>query len=411
MKDKNYSANIYWDKRYPKAGTELCPVKLFVNINGLQFKVSLKLYSTSEDYKAAMRGRGGSLDIKEFRRQINDYKDKAEKILERLPNPSRETFNRLFKSETDLFASNKTDVSFLFGEYIRTCEQEERIKTALNIKAALNSFLKYKPKLFLEDIDEAFLKGYRRWMENQGNSATTAQIYMRNLRSIFNKAIKDGYISEKHYPFRNYTIGTTAKSKSVLYSEQLKALWEYEPSGLRERRAKDYWFFCYLCNGMNFKDAVYLKYKDMKGENISFVREKTKHTNTVSEKAIKVYLHDEIRRIIEAWGNKDGKPDEHIFPMLNGCKTAIEREKRRKTHQRLTNRMLNGIGVKLGFEERLVLNLARHSFATHLKLAGTPVSFITDALGHSSGKTTEHYLKSIPDEKYKAISDSLLSFK
>lgn len=72
--------------------------------------------------------------------------------------------------------------------------------------------------------------------------------------------------------------------------------------------------------------------------------------------------------------------------------------------------MLNQIGTKLGFNVRLNLNLARHSFATMLKISGTPTSFITDALGHSNSKTTEHYLKSIPDEKYKNISDKLLEF-
>jgi integrase len=207
-----------------------------------------------------------------------------------------------------------------------------------------------------------------------------------------------------------FTIGTSAKSKSVLYAEDLKKLWDYEGITLREKRSKDYFFFLYLCNGMNFKDAAYLQFKDIKGDTLSFVREKTKNTNTVADKQITVYLHEEIKNIINRWGNKPGNPTDYIFPILNGKKTAIEREKRRNNMQREINDNLKAIGEKLGFEESLVLNLARHSFATHLKISGTPTSFISDAMGHANSKTTEHYLKSIPTDKTREISNSLLSF-
>lgn len=410
MKTKNYSINTHWDKRYPKAGTDHCPVQLAVNLSGLQFKVSLKLYASKADYDRALNSKGGSEEVKELRKQITEYTTKAELILERLPNPTREVFQRLFKSETDLFASQKTDITFLYEEYINHAKDEGRIKTAQNLEWSLKSFKRYKTRIYFEDINEQWLKGYKTYMTKEGNSTTTAQMYLRNLRTIFNIAIKQGYISEKHYPFKLFTIGTSAKSKSVLYADDLKKLWDYPGTTLRERRAKDYFFFLYLCNGMNFKDAAYLQFKDIKGDTLSFVREKTKNTNTVADKQITVYLHEEIRNIINRWGNKSGNSTDYIFPILNGKKTAIEREKRRNNMQREINDNLKAIGEKLGFEESLVLNLARHSFATHLKISGTPTSFISDAMGHANSKTTEHYLKSIPTDKTREISNSLLSF-
>jgi integrase/recombinase XerD len=410
MKQSNYSISILWDKRSTKVGTKLCPVKLSLNLNGLQFLVGLKLYATEEDFEKAIKGKGGSNENKELRKQMNDYMAKAETILERMPNPTRESFKRLFKSETDLFTTNKTDVSFLFEEKIQQLMKEERIKTAENCAHALKSLKRFKKELYFEDLDVHFLEGYKAWVAKEGNSPTTAQIYLRNLRAIFNKAIKDGYISEKHYPFKNFSIGTSAKSKSVLYPAQLKQLWEYAPVGLRERRAKDYFFFCYLSNGMNFKDVVYLKFKDMKTETLLFVREKTKRTNKVAEKQIKVHLHPELKRIIQILGNKTENPEEYIFPILNGLKTPFEKEKRRKAFQKMTNKSLRAIGKKLKFEDNLCLNLARHSFATRLKIDGTPLSFISDAMGHANTKTTEHYLKSLPDDKFREISESLLCF-
>ena len=410
MKAKNYSINIHHDKRYPKAGTDLCPIQLAVNLSGLQFKVSLKLYSNKADFDKACNSKGGSEEIKELRRQITEYTTKAESILERLPNPTREVFQRLFKSETDLFASQKTDITFLFEEYIAHVKSEDRIKTAQNIAGSLKSFKKYKSNIFFEDINEQWLKGYKAFMTKEGNSATTAQMYLRNLRTIFNIAIKQGYISEKHYPFKIFTIGTSAKSKSVLYEDDLKKLWDYQGTTLRERRSLDYFWMCYLSNGFNFKDCCYLKFKNIKGDTLSFVREKTKNTNTVADKQISVYINDKMRAIIETWGNKPGNPEDYIFPILNGKVTAEDKEERRHKIQKQINANLKEIGKKLGIQEKVILNVARHSFATTLKINGTPTSFIGEAMGHSNSKTTEHYLKSIPTEKAREMSDSLLSF-
>jgi integrase/recombinase XerD len=58
----------------------------------------------------------------------------------------------------------------------------------------------------------------------------------------------------------------------------------------------------------------------------------------------------------------------------------------------------------------LTWNLARHSFVTRLKIDGTPTAFISEALGHSSSAVTAHYMKTLPDNKYKEMSENLLKF-
>ena len=82
----------------------------------------------------------------------------------------------------------------------------------------------------------------------------------------------------------------------------------------------------------------------------------------------------------------------------------------RNRYKIVCNVCLSDIGRRLGFDVHLCLNLARHSFATSLKLSGTPLLFISDAMGHTSSTTTAHYLKSIPDENIKQLSSQLLNF-
>lgn len=368
------------------------------------------MYASSAEFEKIVQGRAGNEQIKTLRRDLNEYVSKAEKILLRLNNPTRESFQRLFKSETDLFTSNKTDVEYFFKQKIRELHEQERFSSASLYKLSFNSLKKYKTNLCFENIDERFLRGYKLCMEKKGNSVATAQLYLRNLKHIFNKAIKEGFISERFYPFRNFSIGTAEKSKAVLYPEQIKALWEYVPMDFKEKRAKAYFFFSYLANGMNFKDVAYIKQKAIKSGKLTFVREKTKYTNSVSNKQIQVYLHPELLKIIDEYGSKTSNPDDYLFPILNDCKTASEKYQKQKEERKLINKALYKIGLGLSLEYRLCINLARHSFATRLKLDGTPLSFISDAFGHSSIKTTEHYLKSIPDENLKNISNSLLNF-
>lgn len=410
MKQDNYSVNIHWDGRSPKAGTNLCPVQLGVNLNGLQFKIGLKLYATKDDFEKAMLGKGGNHEIKQLREEINKFRQKAKEILDNLPNPTRETFQRLFKSDADL-GKGKTDITILFEDYNNDLVKEDRLKSAQINGHTLKSLHSYKPKIYLEEIDDKFLKGYVNWMLNKGNSYSTAQIYLRNLRTVYNRAINDGFIAKKYYPFTSFTIGSSSKSKNVLYPEQVKALFDYVPQTFRQHKAKDIWIFCYLMNGVNPKDMFYLKWENVKEDYIIFTREKTKRTKRNSAGEIRAYLHPEMKRIVSDYGTKDKSPDNYVFPFLLGCDNAEQRERRRKNAQGRLNDWLKDIGENIGLPIRLVLNLARHSFSTNLKLNDVPSTFIKDALGHSSIAVTEHYLKTIPDRKIKEISSHLLNFK
>ena len=149
-------------------------------------------------------------------------------------------------------------------------------------------------------------------MEASGNNATTVQIYLRNLKAIINRAIKAGYIPERLYPFKNYIIGTSCKSKNVLYPHQVKTFGNMNHKA-SVKKSKSIFLLLLLCNGMNFKNVAYLRYRDMKGDCFRFVREKTKRIIT-TEKRITVYLHPEARKVIDVLGNQSTEPNDYVSP-------------------------------------------------------------------------------------------------
>jgi len=410
--DNNGTVYPFLDARTPMADSPLLPVKLSVSLNGSQFRVGIKVYSTKEIFEKATSLKGSMpKEAKVLKAEIDVHLEKAKSILEDCPNITQQEFLSLFKFDPTT-AEVKEEIvgnrlAPLFQEKIGELIEEDRAGSLFFYQQALLTFERYQENVTLEDVTVKWLKKFRADWLNKGNSNATAQIHFRSLRHIYNRAIKAKLIDKDCYPFEEFKIGTTTKSKDVLYPEQLKMLWNYEARTYGENRAKDYFFFLYLCNGMNVKDALHLKGSNIKGDLIKFNRAKTENTSADS-KEIVMHLHPEVKRIIHKWGSYD--TNDYIFPCLRGTKNNIERKHLKDVFARNVNRDLRPIGKKLGFEVNLTLNLARHSFATRLKLDGTPTSFISDALGHSSSSVTEHYMKSLPSAMLKKISDSLLEF-
>lgn len=305
-------------------------------------------------------------------------------------------------------------ISIVFFSYIKRLIEEQRLGTALSYHDAYNSFKKFRGNVLFTDITVSYLHQYEHSMLQKGTSKTTIGIKVRALRTMFNEAIEIGIIKkDKCYPFgrRRYKIPTGRNIKKALGLDQIKSLYYYEPECSNERKAKDFWLFCYFGNGMNPKDVVYLKYKDMQGDFLVFIRAKTEHTTRTDPKPISVYVNEDMHRIIEQWGNKDNSPDNYIFPVMERGLNPLQEYKRVTAFTRFINERMTEIGKKLGLEKKITTIVSRHSFSTQLKRSGVSTEFIQDALGHMDKKTTENYLDSFEQDIKKKFSFHLTAFK
>lgn len=62
------------------------------------------------------------------------------------------------------------------------------------------------------------------------------------------------------------------------------------------------------------------------------------------------------------------------------------------------NKRLKQVAILCSIEQNLTSYVSCHSLATHALLMDVPVNAISAMLGHSSLKTTEIYLKSLPND-------------
>lgn len=310
--------------------------------------------------------------------------------------------------------SRPKSISITFLSYIKKLLQQGRIGSAINYQRTFRSIKAFNGNVLFSEITVSFLFQYENWMISRDASKTTVGIVLRPLRSIFNEAIEDGIISKENcYPFgrKKYQIPTSRNLKKALTKEELGRIYFYKPSSEKQEIGKAYWLFCYMANGMNVKDMINLRWKNIQGEYLIFDRSKTESSTRINPKPIVVYLTEELWNIINTHGNANRLPQNFIFPFMHTGLNPLEQFDLLNRVRLLINDAMAEIANEICIDKPVTTIVTRHSFSTQLKRAGVSTEYIQEALGHTNIKTTENYLDSFPVEMKKEFASKLLSFK
>ena len=414
--EKNYFISIYLDTRRKIKGSDnKYPVKLrlFTKNPRKQKLYSTEFQLTKDEYKAAWLIKNPrKKEYKLLRNKLLAFEAYANEIADGLTRFSIEAFERKFYTG----ASGDNDVTTYYQQAINQCKRNNRIETAANYGRSLKSLLEFhgKDKLNFYEITPQWLRDYEYYMlhnEKKQRSKTTVGIYLRDLRTVFNNAIEDEVISKDDYPFgkRKYTIPNPKGLKKALTREQLKKLFETTPATPEQEKAKDFWFFSYSCNGMNFKDIANLQYKNIDGDTLIFRRAKTASSDS-SQAPVKVYLSEFAKGVIEKYGTADKSPEKLVFPIIDLKATPEENHRQLKNFVRFVNQHFLKFAKKAGINEKISTYWARHSFATNAIRSGASMEYVSEALSHSNLSTTKIYFAGFEDEKKKEIADKLMDF-
>lgn len=324
--------------------------------------------------------------------------------------PYRHRFKLLFEEDH----SRPGSISIVYFAYLKILLQEDRIGTAIAYKDSYSSIKQFKGNVLFTDITISFLNQYEQWMLKKGRSRTTIGIKLRNLRCVFNHAIELGIIKkEKCYPFgrRKYQIPTGRNIKKSLDQTGISKIYYYESDNKNLIKARDFWLFCYFGNGMNPKDVVYLKWKNVQGDFFVFNRAKTERTTRNDPRPISVYITEDMWKVIDKYGNKDRKSDNYVFPIMDDSLDPLKQYNLVPLFTRFINDGMKEISEELGIDKKVTTIVSRHSFSTQLKRSGVSTEFIQEALGHTDKRTTENYLDSFENDVKKEFASKLLAFK
>jgi integrase/recombinase XerD len=265
-----------------------------------------------------------------------------------------------------------------------------RIGTARSYRGLVNILKKFQngKDLQFSDITYTYLMKFETYHRNKGNEANGLAVYMRTIRAIYNKAIKEGIAEKEHYPFSNYKIKTVPTEKRALEWEFLKKILALH---LKPEHpcfhARNYFLASYMMYGINFTDMAYLQKTDITNGRIMYRRKKTK-------KLYDIKITDSLEHIISYYANLS-KDSAYIFPIIKR-ETLVQQDKDIQWARKRYNKKLKQLAEMCGIETNLTSYVSRHSFATQAMLQQIPLNAISTMLGHSSLKTTEIYLKTLP---------------
>lgn len=289
-------------------------------------------------------------------------------------------------------------INELFENNIELLRKDGRIGTMQSHESTLTNINKYKgDNVPVEEITVDWLEGFESFMLSS-RSITTTAINMRNIRTMMNRAKREGYIKETQYPFGEgkFVIKTEEGTKRALTFEQIKKIKKFKCLDETLMMYRDIWLFIYYCNGINIADLVNLRFSNIVDDEIDFVREKTKRT-TKTVKHVKAIITHEMRAIIERWGNEP-QSNNYIFNLMEHSDDPEIELARKKWFNKKFNQHLKMIGAAIGLSN-LTSYSARHSYATVLKRKGANIAYISESLGHTSLNTTQIYLDSFDKEE------------
>lgn len=330
---------------------------------------------------------------------------------------------------------------------LKTNDNGIRFTTSESYECALKSFKKILGENSITGFNISAAE-IQKWKEGMHNgikdkdgkiigkiSDTTAGIYLRACRAVWNRCLREGYLKDVPYPFSNkkekglVSIPKSAKRRqNYLNIGQMTELYrlfeskEYPTHWPEEYRQKAHYslglFLAqYLCNGFNLADAGRLTYDayyyQNQGKAFRFNRKKTAgRSQDGSEVIIPIieplkYILDEIA----AKPNRDG----FVFPdILKG--STSEEERRKHTSQENSNikdRVRKICLEVLHWDESISPSgtWCRHSFATNLRNAGVELDYISESMGHAvtDHSITQIYIEHYPLEKQMEYNSKLLN--
>jgi len=407
--------NLYLDDRKIETG-EKAPVKLRLYISRTDIRhYHTNRYLTFSQFEESYLATKPKKAFKELKIELDSIAVKANMIVTKMDGAFI-----LAKFEKEMFGvhPSSTDAVANYQAYIDELIRNGRAGTADSYRLSLKSLLAFAGKdkkpatnLPFDSITVDFLNRYEKWMAKGEKSKTTVGIYLRSLRAIFNKAIEDGNIIADIYPFKKYKIPTGQNIKKALDKLELKTLYAAElERGSAKEKARDFWFFSYQCNGMNFRDIAELKYKDINRKSFSFLRHKTLYTTKDKPKPIIVPLTEPIKAIIERYGTKPVLPENYVFPILEKSMDETKKLRVNQNFIRFVNQHIQKLAKDLELDTDISTYYARHTFTTSAIRNGAKMELVQESLGHRSLNTTQSYWAGFEDDVKQEIADKLMDF-
>lgn len=311
----------------------------------------------------------------------------------------------------------KTDLADYMAKVLARLEAERKYPAKRTYRATLNSFTEFSGgKGTAMPVGKVFVSGrlkeYEGWLRSRKKSWNTVSTYMRTLQAVYNRLYPPGSAGHNPRLFDDVYTKVESQTKRALTEEQMQVLTGAAFCFLLGKKTEEqknkeialaYFLLMFLFRGMPFIDLAYLRKTDVKGNLLVYHRHKTGRQMTV-------VITPEAAKFLKAYGDKnDASP--YLFPVLD---PTLRDEAQvyacyLKALRRFNADLEEWAKVLFAGEVKISSYTARHTWATLMFHMGVPVGIICEALGHSSIRVTETYLKPFGNERVDKANKKLIS--
>ena len=253
-------------------------------------------------------------------------------------------------------------------EYVQ--HSDRRQSTKENLITTINVLQEFRPGLDFKDITYTFLKDFEVYLRGKGNGINTVAKHLRQLRTLVNEAINQGYIHADAYPFRKFKIKQEKGRHEFLTPDELRKLENLEISDKKLRHVLDAFLFCCYV-GLRFSDFCQLSPANfIKINGKKWLYFKSIKTGIELRIPLHLLFEGKALAILERYSIEE-------FASL-GSNSEV-------------NKALSVIAGMARIKKHVTYHTARHTCATLLIHQGVPITTVQKLLGHTSVKTTEIY--------------------
>ena len=253
-------------------------------------------------------------------------------------------------------------------EYVQHSDRRESTKE--NLFTTITVLQEFRPGLDFKDITYSFLKDFEAYLREKGNGVNTVAKHLRQLRTLVNEAINQGYIHADAYPFRKFKIKQEKGRHEFLTPDELRKLENLEVEDRKIRHVLDAFLFCCYV-GLRFSDFCQLTPSN-------FIRVNGKRW--LHFKSIKTGIELRLPLHLLFEGKALAILDRNCITEFASLGSNSE-----------VNKALSVITSMARIKKHVTYHTARHTCATLLIHQGVPITTVQRLLGHTSVKTTEIY--------------------
>lgn len=291
---------------------------------------------------------------------------------------------------------------------IASMEANGRWSTARVYAAALRSVTEFigGGELFFGALTPQFLKRFEAYLRDKQRKWNTVSTYLRMLRATYNRGVDEKLTAPISRLFKTVYTGVKREQKQALTPNQMHRLIyapACQPLTAEQEESRQWVRMMFELQGMPFVDLANLRHSDLHAEKRLLTCHRRK-TGTPLE----ITLSADMMKWIERHRNTNREASPYLFNILR--KGMDSAEGYREYQQLLSNLNYNiqNVATIQGVNVHVSSYIARHTWATLAKYCKIPEGMISDALGHTSVKTTQIYLKSFEGSTLKRANSKVV---